>query len=107
MESIYTVEEASRMLKVEISTVRYWLRNGTLRGTKLGKTWRVPESELRRIAGQEGAAPVDKDIKNLLTPAVVDYVLQAARKAARHTKTKDADRLIKALRTELCSDAVP
>lgn len=41
-----TVEETARRLKVDAETVRRWLREGTLRGQKFGRVWRIPESEL-------------------------------------------------------------
>lgn len=37
------------------ATVYRWLESGYLRGTKAGpKLWRIPRSELSRVAGWEG-----------------------------------------------------
>ena len=37
------------------ATVYRWLESGYLRGTKAGpKLWRIPRSELARVAGWEG-----------------------------------------------------
>lgn len=58
-----TTQEVARALRVHPITVQRWLRDGTLRGTKLpGKAgWRIPETELgrmlddRRVDGRNGA----------------------------------------------------
>lgn len=56
---VLTVEEAAAKLKVEATTVRRMLKTGRLRGRKLGKAWRIPESELRRVVEVEapGVSP--------------------------------------------------
>jgi excisionase family DNA binding protein len=46
------VEDVAARLKVNPETVRVWLRQGRLRGSRPGGTrmgWRVPEAELRRF----------------------------------------------------------
>ena len=45
-EEFLTVEQAAARLHVHPITIRRHLRSGTLRGSKLGKLWRVPESAL-------------------------------------------------------------
>ena len=49
-EELLTVEEAAARLKVDVETVRRWLRSGQLRGLKLGRMWRIPESALTALA---------------------------------------------------------
>jgi len=39
----------AEMLQVHHRTVLEWLRNGKLNGIKMGRLWRIPESELNRI----------------------------------------------------------
>lgn len=48
-----TFEETARTLKVRVETIRRWLRDGTLHGRKLGKVWRIPDSELSRLASHD------------------------------------------------------
>ncbi|MFH2218392.1 MAG: helix-turn-helix domain-containing protein [Pseudomonadota bacterium] len=48
-KKIYTVTEFSEELGVPQSSVRRWLKTGELRGTKMGKKWLIPVSELNRI----------------------------------------------------------
>ncbi len=56
METLLTVEEAANALKVRVETVRRWLREGTLRGRKIGRIWRIAESELNRLGTTEAGA---------------------------------------------------
>jgi excisionase family DNA binding protein len=47
---LYTPDEIAQYLRVTGKTVRLWLRNGHLRGIKLGpKEWRVQQAELMRF----------------------------------------------------------
>ena len=46
---IYTVHEFAEELGVPQSSVRRWLKNGNLRGTKMGKKWLIPSSEIDRL----------------------------------------------------------
>jgi len=51
-ERVLTVAEVAERLRLGEETVRRWLRQGKLRGTKLGPTsagYRIPESEVQRI----------------------------------------------------------
>lgn len=49
-QELLTVDEAAVRLKVDVETVRRWLRSGQLRGLKLGRMWRIPESALSTLA---------------------------------------------------------
>ena len=46
----YTVDDAARQLGVKAETVKTYLRQGSLKGVKVGprKQWQVPGSELVR-----------------------------------------------------------
>jgi excisionase family DNA binding protein len=46
MEEMLTLEEVAQRLKISIKTVRRWLQQGRLTGIKMGKLWRVRETEL-------------------------------------------------------------
>lgn len=43
---IFTPEEVALKLTVSPKTVKDWLRSGKLRGVKVGRLWRVRESDL-------------------------------------------------------------
>ncbi len=56
METLLTVEEAAQILKLRVETVRRWLREGTLKGRKIGRVWRIPESELRQLGNEHSGS---------------------------------------------------
>lgn len=49
MEKLYTPDEVADVLKIKSSTVKQWLRAGTLSGIKVSRSWRVKESDLKRF----------------------------------------------------------
>ena len=46
MDEIYTVEEAAGRLKVSPKTIYRALQKGELRASKIGRAWRIAETEL-------------------------------------------------------------
>jgi len=45
---VYTIEEAAEVLRLRPSTVKRWLQEGRLKGTKLSqKVWRITEDQLQ------------------------------------------------------------
>ena len=46
---VLTVPEFSEQTGVSQSTIRRWLKNKELRGTRIGRKWLIPFSELHRI----------------------------------------------------------
>lgn len=52
MENIYTVEDAAEQLKVSTFTIREYLKNGKIKGFKIGNSWRIKESELETFIEQ-------------------------------------------------------
>jgi excisionase family DNA binding protein len=54
MKELLTPEEAAKVLRVDPATVRVWLRQGKLKGSKLaGGHWRISEAELERFINGE------------------------------------------------------
>lgn len=45
---LLTVEEVAQRLKYKPATIQGWLRHGRLRGTKIGKEWRISVVELEK-----------------------------------------------------------
>lgn len=56
MERVYTTEEVADALRVSVFTVRRLLNSGRLHGFKVGKDWRITESDLQAFidAGRHG-----------------------------------------------------
>ncbi|HEY0076516.1 MAG TPA: helix-turn-helix domain-containing protein [Abditibacteriaceae bacterium] len=55
-ETYYTLQEVAEGLGVHYQTVRTWMKEGTLKVSKIGKSYRVSEAELKRILQANGAA---------------------------------------------------
>jgi excisionase family DNA binding protein len=53
MEEYFTPQEIAEKLKIDMSTVYRWIKNGNLKAVKIGHFWRISESELNRILGEE------------------------------------------------------
>jgi excisionase family DNA binding protein len=49
MKKILTPEETAERLKVSAKTIRDWLRQGRLKGIKIGRQWRIEESIITEI----------------------------------------------------------
>ena len=43
----YSLQEVGEMLGLSVITLRKYLKSGKLKGSKLGKSWRVTEEEIR------------------------------------------------------------
>lgn len=48
-KTMYRPDEAAAILGVPADTIRRWLRNGKIRGTKIDRLWLVPKAEIVRI----------------------------------------------------------
>nr|WP_282580230.1 helix-turn-helix domain-containing protein [Natroniella sulfidigena] len=44
-----TVKEVSEILQVHTKTIKRWLRDGKLKGVKMGKMWRVEQKDLKEF----------------------------------------------------------
>jgi excisionase family DNA binding protein len=49
MERLYSLEEASKLLRVSHWTLRGWIRRGSLRSAKIGHRRVIRESELQLL----------------------------------------------------------
>ena len=45
----YDIPEVSKMLGLSVETIRKYLRTGKLKGSKLGKSWKITEEEVREF----------------------------------------------------------
>lgn len=54
MQEMLTPEEVAQKLKVSRRTIYLWLRQGRLKGVKVGDLWRIPESALREFIKDGG-----------------------------------------------------
>ncbi len=59
-QPLLTLEEAAQRLRTSIWTVRRWIREGKLVGTKIGGEWRVDPADLEEFI-HKGRRPKRKD----------------------------------------------
>ena len=58
MARILTVEQAAEKLQLAPKTVRKLLREGQMPGRKVGRAWRLPETEIERWVGGKPMQPI-------------------------------------------------
>lgn len=49
LEKLYKISQVAQMLNTSRSSVLRWIYQGKLKGIRIFGTWRVPESELKRL----------------------------------------------------------
>ena len=71
IEIIYTVEEVADLLNLKATTIRTWLKGGKLIGTKLGKSWRISDEDLKKLFPETSFSPFYDSFKTEKPPIVV------------------------------------
>ena len=56
-DRILTVEQAAELLQVSYETARGWIQTGKIPGRKIGRVWRVLESDLLRFISTGAVIP--------------------------------------------------
>ena len=52
VQELYTPNELSEILKIDVETIRRFLREDKIKGVKIGHHWRVKESDLKDFIEQ-------------------------------------------------------
>lgn len=60
VEDYLTPEQAAAKLQINEQTVRKFLRSGELRGSYIGRVWRIPESALIEWVESKQNRPINK-----------------------------------------------
>jgi excisionase family DNA binding protein len=55
MDKLYTLEEVCNYLRLGEMAVGNYLRSGKLKGTKIGKEWRIKETDLQTFVNGKSA----------------------------------------------------
>jgi len=63
MSEFYTIKEISKKFGYTDSSIRDWLRKGILKGTKIGRSWRISSLEVKRIS-QNVIIESNEELKN-------------------------------------------
>lgn len=64
VEKLLTPVQTAEILNLSVRTVKEWLREGKLKGVKIGKRgdWRVREEDLEAFRKDGTCAPIDPDL---------------------------------------------
>jgi excisionase family DNA binding protein len=83
-EELYTVEQASERLKLHAKTVLRAIRDGRLRATRVGKSYRILRSDLETFAGVPPRATTGGSASSITTIVdIPDIGSDSAQKWAR------------------------
>ena len=55
---LYSVEQVASQLGLHVRTVRNYVRDGRLKGVRIGKQYRIARQDVESLTGQRAAAPV-------------------------------------------------
>jgi excisionase family DNA binding protein len=55
---LYSVEQVAAQLGLHVRTVRNYVRNGRLKGVRIGKQYRIARADLEALTGHRAAAPI-------------------------------------------------
>lgn len=93
MKDYYTVEQISDMLKIHPKTIQRYIREGRLRATKIGKSWRVTGHDLSIFIennGDEGLSSEKPTSHSVIASSVIDIITDGKEDAIRIMNTLTA-----------------
>lgn len=88
----YTVEQISKMLGLHSKTIQRYIREGKLRASKIGKSWRINGHDLSVFiedgCNREIEADTDKQsIRSAISSSVIDIIVYRKEDAIRIMNT--------------------
>jgi excisionase family DNA binding protein len=82
-ETLHTVHQAAERLKLHPKTVLRLIHEGRLKGTRIGKSYRILDSDLRAFAGEApGPGPSGLSVRVTCVAEVEDVTVQEASRIA-------------------------
>ena len=81
-EPLHTVQQAAERLKLHPKTVLRLIHEGRLRGVKIGKSYRIQESDLRAFAGVAEGAPPSRQARVACVAEVEQVTIEEASRIA-------------------------
>jgi excisionase family DNA binding protein len=70
---LYTVERVAELLKLHVKTERAYVRSGRLKGTRIGKQYRITRRDLEEFAGTSAIdPPAVNRTRHVVASVVVD-----------------------------------
>jgi excisionase family DNA binding protein len=89
----YTVEQISDMLNIHPKTIQRYIREGRLRATKIGKSWRVTGHDLSVFVEgnrDEGLGSGNRSARRVVASSVIDIIVDGKEDAIRIMNTLTA-----------------
>jgi excisionase family DNA binding protein len=90
-KELFTVEEASIILNLHIKTVRRFLREGRIRGRKIGRSWMISAEDLKEYAHgelkREDSPPEPRERVSMNVSAVVEFFERVPGEASRYSNS--------------------
>jgi excisionase family DNA binding protein len=83
--NLYTVAEAAERLKLHVKTVLGFIRDGRLKAARVGKQYRITQSDLDAFAGEQ--APQPRRTRHVEVSSIVEIdaiSLETATRAVTH-----------------------
>jgi excisionase family DNA binding protein len=71
MEKFYTVEEIASMTSMTTRTIRNYIKNGILKGRKIGGQWRFTEEDIKNLMDN---GTYREEYSNTLKQDVLDFI---------------------------------
>jgi excisionase family DNA binding protein len=73
ISSLYSVEQVAELLNLHVKTIRRYLREGRLKGKRIGKEYRIARADLEAFAGE--LPPAEKEVattRHVIVSSIVD-----------------------------------
>ncbi|HQD17982.1 MAG: helix-turn-helix domain-containing protein [Bacillota bacterium] len=114
MEPLLTVGDVAKYLKVTPRTVYSFLESGTLKGVKIGRSWRIRKHDLEMLGGKsipvyenhrQLSGDAAMDARNRLIAELMDFDEEGLRDLARLISIMKSDRSLR--RYKAIFDAMP
>lgn len=93
VKDYYTVEQISDMLDIHPKTIQRYIREGRLRATKIGKSWRVTGHDLSiflESSKDEGLGSGNRPARCIIASSVIDIIADGKEDAIRIMNTLTA-----------------
>ena len=78
---LYSVEQVAAQLGLHVRTVRNYLRDGRLKGVRIGKQYRIARADLEALTGhraadpatRNGAPPREVEVSSIVEVGAIDF----------------------------------
>ncbi|MEX2132355.1 MAG: helix-turn-helix domain-containing protein, partial [Pseudohongiellaceae bacterium] len=82
-KDLYTVQEVADLLGLHVKTVRNYVRDGRLPGTRIGKQYRIGRADLEAFTGKPVSAGIQAPVPTMEVSSVLQMDGVGAEQAQR------------------------